>query len=327
MIRSEMNFPLVLISRFFVFWMMLACGAGVRIVRAEQFAGSFRIVGYLPEYRFNRLDMEHASLLTDLILFAAEPSIHGDVELGKLVNAPWEQLWNLRKQHQTRIILCLGGWEKSTHFSGVITNPQTRTRLVNSLIRMLQDYRLNGLDIDWEYPRSETEWEAYVTLLKQLRQAFEPQQWTLSITVAPWRDLPKEAWQAVDTVQLMSYDYGQQHSTLQQSQQDMQSFLDRGIPPGKLVLGLPFYGRDVLDRKAVTYSRLVDRYQPGPDVDEISGIYFNGPATIQKKTQAALAAEIGGVMIWEIGQDMLDDRSLLRSISETVKQKEPPARE
>jgi len=283
----------------------------------------FRIVGYLPEYRFHRFDAEQAALLTDLILFAAEPDADGLVVMGRVSRAPWEQLWQLREQHQTRLILCLGGWERSNHFSSVVQNAGKRERLVKSLMEILLDRKLDGLDLDWESPQSRADWEGYVQLLQQLKTALVRHRLSLSITVAPWRDLPEAAWQTVDHVQLMSYDYGQRHSTPQQAQLDIQTFIERGIPARKIVLGVPFYGRNIADRKATTYARLVDRFHPSADQDEMDGIYFNGPETIRRKTQSALETGIGGVMVWEIGQDTLDETSLLRSIVRAVEADRP----
>jgi len=51
----------------------------------------------------------------------------------------------------------------------------------------------------------------------------------------------------------------------------------------------------------------------------VDGIYFNGPATIRQKTQQAIESGIGGVMIWEIGQDRPGENSLLNNIAITAR--------
>jgi len=304
----------------FISILLLLCAVGISLSACgAQEQARFRIVGYLPDYRFKGTDLDQAALLTDLVLFAAEPAENGEVQLGKLKNAPWEKLWDLRDRHQTRLILCIGGWERSNHFSQVVRNPRLRVTFAKSLLQTLQNRKLNGLDIDWEYPRTPEDWNGFIALLEQLKSDFQPHRYSLSLTVAPWREVPEAAWKAVDRVQLMSYDYGQQHSTPQQALKDIQTFLDRGVPAEKIVLGLPFYGRHVTDRKAITYARLVDRYQPDDDSDEVDGIYFNGPATIRQKTQQAIESGIGGVMIWEIGQDRPGENSLLNNIAITAR--------
>ena len=47
-------------------------------------------------------------------------------------------------------------------------------------------------------------------------------------------------------------------------------------------------------------------------------MYFNGPETIAKKTRYAIEAGLGGVMIWELGQDAEGEASLLQAITKTA---------
>jgi GH18 family chitinase len=44
---------------------------------------------------------------------------------------------------------------------------------------------------------------------------------------------------------------------------------------------------------------------------------YNGPATIQRKTELAMRL-VGGIMIWELSQDARGNDSLLRVIGATV---------
>lgn len=46
-------------------------------------------------------------------------------------------------------------------------------QFVYDAIEFLRDYKFNGLDVDWEYPRGADDRSAYVNLLKELRLAFE----------------------------------------------------------------------------------------------------------------------------------------------------------
>jgi len=47
-------------------------------------------------------------------------------------------------------------------------------------------------------------------------------------------------------------------------------------------------------------------------------VYYNGINTIKQKTQFALKEKMAGVMIWEISQDLNDDRSLLKAINQAA---------
>jgi GH18 family chitinase len=53
--------------------------------------------------------------------------------------------------------------------------------------------------------------------------------------------------------------------------------------------------------------------------DEFDSVYYNGIATIKQKTEFAKREGLGGVMIWEISQDVNDERSLLKSINDTTR--------
>merc|ERR1711971_1185990 len=89
--------------------------------------------------------------------------------------------------------------------------------------------------------------------------------------------------------------------------------VDQGIavlPPMKLTMGVPFYGRHTRTGDWTTYEDLVQQHDPlaasvdsVPTKDKAATIGFNGVTTIEKKTRYALQKSIGGVMIWEVGQD------------------------
>lgn len=46
-------------------------------------------------------------------------------------------------------------------------------QFVYEAIEFLSEYKFNGLDVDWEYPRGSEDKAAYVNLLRELRVAFE----------------------------------------------------------------------------------------------------------------------------------------------------------
>lgn len=46
-------------------------------------------------------------------------------------------------------------------------------QFVYDAIEFLREFKFNGLDVDWEYPRGADDKVAYLSLLKELRLAFE----------------------------------------------------------------------------------------------------------------------------------------------------------
>ena len=89
-----------------------------------------------------------------------------------------------------------------------------------------------------------------------------------------------------------------------------------GVPAEMQLLGLPFYGRQITNRKnALTYAEIKVRFRPKRGQDEAGGYYFNGPDTIAKKVKLAKERGLSGVMIWEIGQDAKGKDSLLKEVA------------
>lgn len=282
---------------------------------------AFRLVGYLPDYRAAEFDPATARPLTDLILFSAELTAAGQLDLTRLKHVPRAKLRAFKTREGTRLILCVGGWERSAHFATVAASPAKRREFVQAAVRVCLDERWDGIDLDWEHPKGEAQEEGYGTLLTDLHTAFEPHGLTLSVTVAAWQKLPRKAFDAVEWVHVMAYDHDGRHSTFEAAKEDVAALIRSGIPAGKIVLGLPFYGRDVRQSgRSLTYREIVAKHDPKPEVDEIDGAYFNGPATIRRKTTFALESKLGGVMVWEIGQDVPGSRSLLRVIRTVIDQ-------
>lgn len=58
-----------------------------------------------------------------------------------------------RSNNQVKIMLSIGGGnEGSTKFSRMASTAENRQRFVNRMIDLLQQYKFDGLDVDWEYP-------------------------------------------------------------------------------------------------------------------------------------------------------------------------------
>ncbi len=289
---------------------------GVLEAQAPPAPQSFRIAGYLPDYRFAGFGPEMAKGLTDLIVFSAELKADGTLDPHRIERCPWPRLQELRKSTGTRLWLAIGGWERSAHFGSVASSAEKRKRCVESISQFVREHELDGIDLDWEHPKNVDEEKSYGLLLSDLRQAFETSKIKLSVTLAGWQKLHQAGIDAVDTVQIMAYDHSGPHSTFENSVKDFETVKNAGVPASKITLGVPFYGRHVRTREAMTFQDIVTRFDPAPNVDTAGDLYFNGPGTIRKKVRFARDNRLAGVMIWEIGQDAAGEKSLLKSIRE-----------
>ncbi len=274
----------------------------------------FRVVGYLPDYRMAQLDQSLGQHLTDLIYFSVEPDAKGGLDRKRLKPEYLVTLKRIKDQHKIKLHLSVGGWGRSAGFPRLAASAELRTKFASELVRFCQENGFDGVDLDWEHPKGSDQVRDHGLLLTEVRRQFRPHGYQLTIAVAGWQTMSGEAIAAVDWFNLMAYDGEGKHSTFEFAQADVARLLKQGIPASKICLGLPFYGRDIKNHnRERTYADLVQKSQSDA-IDEIDGYYFNSVATIEKKARFALESKLAGVMIWEVGQDTHDERSLLKAI-------------
>ncbi len=182
-----------------------------------------------------------------------------------------------RKNPQLAILLSVGGWDWSKYFSNAALTAQSRKLFCESALAIVKQYRLDGLDIDWEYPGNRGAGNVFrpedktnfTLLLKDLRARMNatPQGRCLQLTVAtgaskPYltRTEPDKFAQYADYINIMTYDFTGfgakftgHHTNLWQSPDDknggasavgaVEDHIAAGIPRQKIVLGCAFYGK------------------------------------------------------------------------------------
>ena len=191
-----------------------------------------KIIGYYygkgrPDYQFSSVPVHE---LTHLIYSHAVPTAQGDCKLAHpeldLPNLQLLKTLRARNPHLL-VLLSVGGWSGSKYFSDVAATPLARSRFSASCLSLVEEYSLDGLDIDWEYPvtggkatdhKRKSDKENLVLLLKQLRSDLDalphPQHPLLTIATTGYRnhlnDLSlKEIAAAVDWSNLMGYDFNE----------------------------------------------------------------------------------------------------------------------
>lgn len=213
------------------------------------------------------------------------------------------------------ILVSVGGWLWSTGFSDMAVSTASRATFIDSVDAFVTRYKLDGLDIDWEYPgligsghpfRREDK-QNYTLLVKELRERFrvmeKQQHRRLYITIATGASNEflehtemQEVQKYVDTVNLMAYDYYEpsddaitgNHAPLFTDSLDpkkisadrsVAEFERAGVPASKIVLGVPFYGH-VWGSVPSTSNGL---FQPGKPVPDSYGSYAIISATMLSK--------------------------------------------
>ena len=77
----------------------------------------------------------------------------------------------VRRAHEKGVLalISVGGWGWHTQFKAMAASPAKRAVFVRQLLTFISDYRLDGADIDWEYPDPGQSAQNFLALIKELR--------------------------------------------------------------------------------------------------------------------------------------------------------------
>lgn len=308
------------------------------------------LIGYVQDYRDpNIVDYDK---LTHVIFSFVHPmkdgavSFNGDVPLNNL-----RAIVSKAKQHHTKVILGVGGWfhmnggESYPYFKAAISNPISRTKLVNELAGIVSREHLDGVDIDFEHPHSSEDAANLSAFIKELSAKLHPQKKELSIAVyakihavtlteTSYVKYESSMFQNVDHVNIMAYDgqwddgyHAENLSPYPFTEKIVNywaSYFDKNhLSKEKLVLGVPLYAQpENPDVKQVSFEAIVKNNpaNASADIVQMNGTtyYYNGDATMKKKTNLALDHGFGGMMLWEAGLDAKGSNSLTGVIHEVL---------
>lgn len=189
----------------------------------------------------------------------------------------YERLTELKnKNPRLKVLLAVGGWSFGTEkFKDMAKNQYNRQLFIFSALDFLREHNFDGLDLDWEFPRGPDDKKNFVSLLKELREAFEEEaretkekKLLLTAAVSAGAEVVRTGYDIpaigayVDFINVMSYDFHGKwesqtghNSPLYASKNETtwrkQLCLDFGVkmwerlgtPKEKIVVGMPTYGR------------------------------------------------------------------------------------
>lgn len=275
---------------------------------------NFAVFGYLPEYRLNGFDYEAAfqTGLTHLIFFSIEIDRDGlPTALDRLPSK--EQAKQARVAADKvggKVLLGLGGNSRSNNFGLVATNPGVQAKFLKALDKLLLEYQFDGVDYNWEYPANHAEWNHWNSLNAESKRVLLGGGSKAIITFTIYND--ENHYDIVqryrlldhaDYVHSMVYDQPHHHSTFAFSALAIRWAREKKLDLKKFTLGVPFYARHVSTGEPKTYAELQPMLHNDVD-DQVGHYYFNSRSMIAKKVAQAYAARLGGIMIWELGQDV-----------------------
>ena len=133
-----------------------------------------------------------------------------------------KMLVDQKKDHtHLKVMVACGGWGGSGGFSEMARSVENRKKFVESVVRFIKEYNLDGLDIDWEYPGMEgignpyipEDKENFTSLMRELREAMNDigKEQVLTFAAAGWERYfdhieLDEVMPYVTYMNIMSYD-------------------------------------------------------------------------------------------------------------------------
>jgi len=221
------------------------------------------------------------------------------------------------RAHNVKTLISVGGWGWDSQFETTAAHPSSRSAFVQNLKAFVEEYELDGADIDWEYPDAGQSSQNFLALISELRTAMPDK--LLTTAVVSHGDnsagIATESFALFDFVNVMTYD-GPDHGTMKQFEQGLSFWTARGLPKEKIVMGLPFYGDPNLP-----YFKIIAEDPAAAQTDAFdyfgTTYHYNGIPTVEKKTKLAMQ-QAGGIMFWTLDFDTQGDLSLVNTIYETA---------
>jgi chitinase len=197
----------------------------------------------------------------------------GEGNLEKRKTVPSRELTADAHAAGVRVLISLGGWGWDRQFASIVSRPESEERYVKAVLEIVDGFDYDGIDLDWEYPDTETEVVGFERLSRRFRKELDaigarkgtPMVLTMAASANPgtlkWlgNDFLLET---MDWINVMTYDFASErsgfaghHSPLfasskhpganpRSTDRTMKYLIDeRGLPAGRLAVGIPLYGR------------------------------------------------------------------------------------
>ncbi|KAL1916887.1 uncharacterized protein VTP21DRAFT_5084 [Calcarisporiella thermophila] len=268
------------------------------------------IVGYYADWTSQKLPPEkipwdsltHINYAFSVVKEDNLPHFESDALLQRVVK--------LAHEKNAKVLMSIGGWTGSAHFSTLAANANTRATFINAALELVKKYNLDGVDIDWEYPGrqgntcnkfdAQNDVDNFYLLLSELRKAMKKhynneKELTLAVRLIPFEkngkpltDVSKFAT-VVDRIMPMAYDiHGGWSRTIGPNapfkvdpQGDPFSFvtsanawIEAKMPREKIAMGIPFYGRSLIASEPVSGGSMHVSHKPEiPMGDREDGVW------------------------------------------------------
>lgn len=230
----------------------------------------------------------------------------------------------------TKLLLSVGG-AMADGFCQASRTDDNRKNFTDRIIEIVNEFSLDGIDIDWEYPgesmlgitcceHCKTD---FILLLQELRNRLGEKLLTVAVGSNRYFGIDvKQLGRIVDYVLVMTYDLGIMHSNVCLSKTFVIMWRLLGVPKSKLCIGVPVYGRNVKNlQQCVNFSKaskgIVSSFM-GQSFSKYQGAKwcFDTELDVEKKANWARQNCLGGVFCWEITGD--DNNRILNAMNKGI---------
>lgn len=359
----------------FIFSYLAVPGGAAETGLAHRSDTAPKIVAYVPggsippvihpeklthiDYAFGRIDGNRAVL--------DRPGVAGDLaRLRALKN----------RNPRLAVMVSIGGWT-ADGFSDAALTDSSRHTFASSVVALLKQYDLDGVDLDWEYPGQgvagiryrDADKQNFTLLLQILREELDAggsarvrageRHYLLTIAAADREYFDHVEMDKLhvylDWINEMAYDFFNSltpttghHAALYRSgfagptdrtgDAAVRQYLAAGVPASKIVLGVPFYGREFAgvtpqnnglyqryerSNNAPSYAQLIESFidkqgfvrywDAGARSPYLwnsasrSFISYEDPQSLAIKRCYVRDMHLGGMMFWELSLDRNDE--------------------
>ncbi|MBP5407760.1 MAG: glycoside hydrolase family 18 protein [Bacilli bacterium] len=176
------------------------------------------------------------------------------------------QINRIKELHAAGIRVCMsiGGWRDDSDdwipYQKASKTEEGRKQVANAILDIMERYELDGIDMDWEYPRSDDK-NNFTLLMKEIRDTLKAKNQKYIISAAVPSSLNTRRYDYValneilDYFNVMTYDMETSSNTSYQSalytssysrystDDAVKSIINAGVDKRKVVLGMAFYGK------------------------------------------------------------------------------------
>ena len=253
---------------------------------------------------------------------------------------------------ELKVLLSVGGWG-SGRFSEMAATDANRKAFAKDCLRVVEEFGLDGIDIDWEYPTSDAagisaspeDTDNFTLLMKELRKALPAGKLLTMASVATAEYVNfKEVVEYLDFVNIMTYDMAsapKHHSGMYRSEmspgitceEGILAHFEAGVPMEKLVFGMPFYGRasgalegfndykSLIQLPTDKFTAEWDDTAKAPYLVEVESgnvvCTYDDPRSIAIKCDYIAEKGMKGAMYWDYDGDT-EDHTLARAVWDGV---------